>query len=148
MNTPTVRRRYPIPTHLAVEPPLLRTELGPVPVDLTFRQAAILALAAGGAYWLWQGSGLPAGLAAVLTGLTGLLTLTAAFITVGGRSADLWLRDVLHYAGRPRRLVWQADAGVTRLSVPWEAPSGPPPVLGWAPPHVAPATSHAAPGAD
>ena len=52
-------KRYRIPTHLAVEPSLVRAELGPIPVDLTFRQATALALAAGFAYWLWQGSGLP-----------------------------------------------------------------------------------------
>jgi hypothetical protein len=42
--------RYRIPTHLAVEPSLVRCELGPDPVDLTFRQAAALACAAGVAY--------------------------------------------------------------------------------------------------
>ena len=58
--------RYRIPTHLAVEPSLVRCELGPLPVNLTFRQAAALACAAGVAYWLWQGSGLPMADAALL----------------------------------------------------------------------------------
>jgi hypothetical protein len=102
--------RYRIPTHLAVEPTLVRCELGPIPVDLTFRQAAALAGAAGFAYWLWQGSGLPAALAVALS-LTALaVALLAAFLTVGERSADLWLLDLLHYAARPRRLTWRPAA--------------------------------------
>ena len=131
MNATPSRRRYPIPTHLTVEPSIVRTELGPIPVDLTFRQAAILAVTAGFLYWLWQGSGWPVALAGVATVAVVLLAAVIAFVTVGGRSADLWLRAVLHYLSRPRRLVWRAAphaidrpaAPVTRvgplMSVAW-----------------------------
>ena len=103
-------RRYRIPTHLTVEPSLIRTELGPFAIDLTFRQAATLATAAGFGYWLWQGSGLPLP-AVIALGLAALLlALAAAFVTVDGRSADLWLRDALRYAARPHVLLWRAAA--------------------------------------
>ena len=93
-------KRYRIPTHLTVEPSLIRAELGPIPVDLTFRQAMALAAAAGFAYWLWQGSRLPLWLVIPLALAALLLALTAAFVSIGGRSADLWLRDLLHYVAR------------------------------------------------
>ena len=48
-----------------------------------------------------------------------LLALTAAFVRIGGRSADLWLRDLLHYAARPHQLVWRNQ----RLSLAEPAPS-------------------------
>jgi hypothetical protein len=101
--------RYRVPTHLDVEPSLIRAELGPIPVDLTFRQAAGLAGAAAVAYWLWQGSGLPFVLTIAATLAVAVATLIAAFVSIGGRSADLWLRDALHYAVRPRRLAWLPD---------------------------------------
>jgi hypothetical protein len=101
--------RYRIPTHLTVEPSLIRTELGPFAIDLTFRQATILACAAGLLYWLWQGSGWPVLLAAGASVAVALLAVVSAFVTIGGRSADLWLHDALHHAVRPRRLVWLAD---------------------------------------
>jgi hypothetical protein len=100
--------RYRIPTHLVVEPSLVRFELGPFPIDLTFRQAAALACVAGFAYWLWQGSGLPTGLVVALALAALAVALLAAFLTVGERSADRWLLDVLHYLARPRRLVWRS----------------------------------------
>jgi hypothetical protein len=102
--------RYRIPTHLTVEPSLVRCELGPIPVDLTFRQATALALAAGFAYWAWQGSGLPTALVVVLATAALAVAFLAAFVTVGGRSADLWLRDLLHFTVRPHRLAWWAEA--------------------------------------
>ncbi len=125
-------KRYHIPTHLTVEPSLIRAEFGPIPVDLTFRQATVLACAAGFAYWLWQGSGLPVGLVVVLALLALAVAVSTAFITVGGRSADLWLRDLLHYAARPHRLVWRHQ----RLSRAEPAPSTwveAPLPLAWAP---------------
>ena len=100
--------RYHIPTHLTVEPSLLRAEFGLIPIDLTFRQATALALATGFAYWTWQGSGLPFAFAATLTTAALVVALVAAFITVDGRSADLWLRDLLHFSVRSRRLTWRA----------------------------------------
>ena len=123
--------RYPIPTHLTVEPSLIRAELGPIPIDLTFRQATALACAAGLAYWLWQGSGLPVGLVVPLALLALAGVLVTAFVTVGGRSADLWLRDVLHYALRPHRLVWRAEGVLPALPPPPTTNTGPPLALAW-----------------
>lgn len=138
MNAPASRRRYPIPTHLTVEPSIIRTELGPLPIDLTFRQAAILALAAGFLYWLWQGSGWPSLLAGIASAVVTLLAAMLAFVTVGGRSADLWLRAVLHYLGRPRQLAWRTRAdGVDRPTAS-SIQAGPPLAVTWSPrPNVA-----------
>jgi hypothetical protein len=44
--------------------------------------------------------------ALIVAGLT-------AFLTIGDRSADLWLLDLLHYAARPRRLVWRSALPAT-----------------------------------
>jgi hypothetical protein len=125
--------RYRIPTHLTVEPSLLRAELGPLPIDLTFRQATVLACAAGVAYWLWQGSGLPRGLVIALALAALVFAVVLAFVTIGGRSADRWLHDALHYAVRPRRLVWAVEASTAaddRLAVTWtDAPLH----LAWSP---------------
>jgi len=130
-------KRYRIPTHLTVEPSLVRAELGPIPIDLTFRQATALALAAGFAYWTWQGSGLPLALVIALTSSALAVAVIAAFITVGGRSADLWLRDLLHYSARPHRLVCQVEA----MAPPADAPSAAwveaPLALAWTPPRPA-----------
>jgi hypothetical protein len=144
MSHPALRRRYPIPTHLAVEPALLRAEFGPLPVELTFRQAAILACAAGLLYWLWQGSGLPVGPALGLSGLLGLLALAAAFVTIGGRAADLWLCDLLHYAGRPRRLVWRPHEPSAQPRPSGAIATAPAPIVTWASP-IAPNRRLAAP---
>ena len=140
--------RYPIPTHLTVEPSLIRAELGPIPVDLTFRQATVLACAAGFAYWLWQGSGLPVGLVVVLALLALAVALVTAFVTVGGRSADLWLRDLLHYAVRPHCLVWRADGARPALQRAPTADAGPPLTLAWAPPGSAETATDSALAAD
>ncbi|MCC6626179.1 MAG: hypothetical protein IT340_02130 [Chloroflexi bacterium] len=125
-------RRYRIPTHLAVEPSLVRAELGPIPVDLTFRQAAALACAAGFAYWLWQGSGLPTAVVVALALGAVLIAALAGFVTVGARSADLWLLDLLHYAARPRRLVWRPalPVGAGEPPAAWAAT---PIALAWRP---------------
>lgn len=129
-------KRYRIPTHLTIEPSLVRTELGPLAVDLTFRQAAILACAAGFAYWLWHGSGLPEALAVALSLAALALSLLAAFAAVSGRSADLWLRDALRHLARPRRLVWRPDA--IPAPRPEEAgDAGPPLAVAWAAPRPA-----------
>jgi hypothetical protein len=126
-------RRYRIPTHLTVEPSLIRTELGPFAIDLTFRQATTLAAAAGFGYWLWQASGLPPP-AIVIAGLAALLlAVVAAFVTVGGRSADLWLRDALRYAVRPHILVWR-PAATADPAAPPGAWAEHPLRLAWAPP--------------
>jgi hypothetical protein len=124
-------KRYRIPTHLAVEPSLVRCELGPIPVDLTFRQATALALAAGFAYWTWQGSGLPTVLVIALTTSALTVALLAAFVTVGGRSADLWLRDLLHFSARPHRLSWQVDDGAPPDGGPAAAWADSPLALAW-----------------
>jgi hypothetical protein len=126
-------KRYRIPTHLTVEPSLVRAELGPIPIDLTFRQATALALAAGVAYWLWQGSGLPTALAVALTTAALAVALLAAFVAVGGRSADLWLRDLLRHLARPRRLIWRATTDPAAPD-PAEAPTVAPLGLAWGPP--------------
>ena len=140
--------RYPIPTHLSVEPSLIRAEFGPIPVDLTFRQATVLACAAGFAYWLWQGSGLPVGLVVPLALLTLAVAVITAFVTVGGRSADLWLRDLLHYAVRPHRLVWRADGAFLARQTSPTADAGPPLILTWAPTGSANTITDPAPAAD
>lgn len=139
MNATPSRRRYPIPTHLAVEPSIIRTELAPLPIDLTFRQAAILAVTAGFLYWLWQGSGWPVALAGVATVAVVLLAAVVAFVTIGGRSADLWLRAVLHYRGRPRRLVWRAAPHAIERPAAPVTRVGPPLTVAWAPRPLAPA---------
>jgi hypothetical protein len=141
-------RRYPIPTHLTVEPSLIRAEFGPIPVDLTFRQATALACAAGFAYWLWQGSGLPVGLVVPLALLALTVAIITAFVTVGGRSADLWLRDLLHYAVRPHRLVWRADGALPALYTSPTVGAGPPLILAWAPTGSAETPTYPAPAAD
>ncbi len=125
-------KRYRIPTHLTVEPSLIRAELGPIPVDLTFRQATALAAAAGFAYWLWQGSELPLWLVIPLALAALLLALTAAFVSIGGRSADLWLRDLLHYVARPHRLVWRSQR-LSRAEPPPSTWVEAPLPLAWAP---------------
>ena len=136
-------KRYRIPTHLAVEPSLLRAELGPIPVDLTFRQATALALAAGFAYWTWQGSGLPTIPALALTLAALAATLLAAFVAVGGRSADLWLRDLLRYLARPRRLAARATPSAETPD-PAAVPTVAPLTLAWAPTSASPALPTAA----
>jgi hypothetical protein len=136
-------KRYRIPTHLTVEPSLVRAELGPIPIDLTFRQATALALAAGFAYWLWQGSGLPTALAIALTLAALAVALLAAFVAVGGRSADLWLRDLLRHLARPRRLTWRATTDPA-ASDPAAAPIVTGLALAWAPPAPGPAPLPAA----
>ena len=125
-------RRYRVPTHLGVEPSLLRAELGPIPVDLTFRQAAARAAAAGLSYWLWQGSGLPLGLALPLALAALAVALVTAFITIGGRSADRWLHAVLRYGLRPHRLVWRAAPTAAREPAPASFVTAPL-TLAWAP---------------
>ena len=115
-------KRYRIPTHLTVEPSLVRAELGPIPVDLTFRQATALALrrrlrllaVAGQRPADWRSS------IALTLGGAGRWRSLAAFVTVGGRSADLWLRDAapLHRPAPPARLA-AGDA-----ASPAAAPSG------------------------
>ena len=147
MSAPAPRRRYPIPTHLTVEPSIIRTEFGPIPVDLTFRQAAILACAAGLLYWLWQGSGWPVALAGVVTVGVSLAAAATAFVTIGGRSADLWLRAVLHYRGRPRRLVWRAAPHTIDLPAVPVTRVGPPMTVAWASRSL-PAAPNPAPAAD
>jgi hypothetical protein len=132
-------KRYRIPTHLTVEPSLVRAELGPIPVDLTFRQATALALAAGFAYWAWQGSGLPAAFVIALTTAALPVALLAAFVAVGGRSADLWLRDLLRHLARPRRLTWRATTETDPASPDSAAaPTVAPLALAWAPPRPTP----------
>ena len=126
MSASPTRRRYPIPTRLTVEPSIIRTELGPVPIDLTFRQAAIQALTAGFLYWLWQGSGWPISLASLVSGVVILLVTVITFVTIGGRSADLWLRAVLLYLGHPRRLAWRAGASEIELPAAPITRVGPP----------------------
>ena len=108
-------KRYRIPTHLAVEPSLVRAELGPIPVDLTFRQAAALACAAGFAYWLWQGSGLPTG-ARHRPGVGGAGGAPCSPPSSPSAAArpTCGCATLLHYLARPRRLVWRADAGPRR----------------------------------
>ena len=131
-------KRYRIPTHLTVEPSLVRAELGPHPgrPDLPAGDGA--GLAAGFAYWLWQGSGLPTALVdrADAGGAGGRRSL-AAFVTVGGRSADLWLRDLLHYAARPRRLAWRAADAASPADAPSAAWAEAPLALAWPPPRPA-----------
>lgn len=117
----------------------MRAELGPIPLDLTFRQAAILACAAGLAYWLWQGSRLPTAFVAMLSLATLAVTLLAAFAPVAGRAADLWLRDLLHYAARPHQLAWQVAGAAAPGGEPSAAWVETPLALAWTPPRPAPA---------
>lgn len=113
--------RYPIPTHLRHEAPLIPAS-GYLPVDLTFRQAMLLAGAGVTAYWAWGASGWPWPLA-LLASLAALAVAgLAAFLTVGGRSADLWLRDWLLFHARPQVRVWQ----------PLTSPATEPPPGHWA----------------
>jgi hypothetical protein len=130
-------KRYRVPTHLTVEPSLVRAELGPIPVDLTFRQATALALAAGFAYWAWQGSGLPMPLALGLAMAALAVALVSAFVTVGGRSADLWLRDLLHFSVRPHRLTWRVEDTASPASEPSASWAEAPLALAWMPPRPA-----------
>ena len=68
------------------------------------------------------------------------LALLAAFATVGGRSADLWLRDALRHLARPRRLVWRPDGiPAPRYEEPGDA--GPPLAVAWATPRPAEASA-------
>jgi hypothetical protein len=129
-------RRYRIPTHLAVEPSLIRAELGPFPIDLTFRQATALALAAGFAYWLWQDSGLPMALVVALALAALAVAIVTAFTTVAGRSADLWLRDLLHFTVRPHRLTWRVE-DAPPAGAPPAAWADAPLALAWTPPRPA-----------
>ena len=95
------RARYPVPTHLAVEPAVLRLGVG-----LTLRQFVCLAVGCGAAYLIVKrlhlgGPGLA--LAASIVALA----LIVAFVRVGGRPVERWLRDRLAYAATPRLRLWR-----------------------------------------
>jgi hypothetical protein len=109
--------RYLIPTHLQHEAPLIPASAY-LPLDLSFRQAALLASAVAVAYWAWQASGWPWPLALALSLLALTLAGLAAFVTVGGRTADLWLRDWLRFQARPRRRTWQAVTAPLTTTAP------------------------------
>lgn len=110
------RRRYPVPTHLAVEPAVLRLGIG-----LTLRQFVCLAVGGGCAYLVIKRLHLGGpGLLLVVTIVA--LALAVAFVQVGGRPVERWLRDRLAFHRTPRVRLWQ----------PGVAPALPPPAGAWA----------------
>ena len=109
-------RRYPVPTHLAVEPAVVRLGVG-----LTLRQFACLAVGAGVAYLVIRRLHL-GGPQLLLAATIVALALVVAFVRIGGRPVERWLRDRLAYAAAPRVRLWRPHAEA--------AP--PPPAGAWA----------------
>ena len=108
--------RYPVPTHLAVEPAVLRLGVG-----LTLRQFVCLAVGCGFAYLVIKRLHLGAS-GLLLAGSIVALALVIAFVQIGGRPAERWLRDRVAYASTPRVRLWRPQADL--------AP--PPPAGAWA----------------
>ena len=98
--------RYPIPTHLRVEPPFLHLPLGLISIPLTVSQLGWFAVAGLAVLCAlpWR---LPPAVTLAWAGLALLVGLAGAFVTVNGLSLDLWLLVWLLYRRRPRRAVWQ-----------------------------------------
>jgi len=94
-------RRYPVPTHLAVEPAVVRLGVG-----LTLRQFACLAVGAGVAYLVVKRLHL-GGPQLLLAATIVAVALVIAFVRVGGRPVERWLRDRLAYAAAPRVRLWR-----------------------------------------
>ncbi len=109
-------QRYPVPTHLAVEPAVLRLGVG-----LTLRQFVCLAVGCGFAYLVIKRLHLGAS-GLLLAGGIVALALIIAFVQIGGRPAERWLRDRLAYASTPRVRLWRPQ---TELAPP-------PPTGAWA----------------
>lgn len=109
-------RRYPVPTHLAVEPAVLRLGIG-----LTLRQFVCLAVGVGFAYLVIKRLHL-GGPGLLLAATIVALALVVAFVQVGGRPVERWLRDRLAFHRAPRVRLWQ----------PGVAPALPPPAGAWA----------------
>ena len=109
-------QRYPVPTHLAVEPAVLRLGIG-----LTLRQFVCLAVGCGFAYLVIKRLHLGGPQFLLAAGVI-TLALIVAFVQIGGRPAERWLRDRLAYASTPRVRLWQTQAD----------PAPPPPTGAWA----------------
>lgn len=127
-------RRYPVPTHLAVEPAVVRLGVG-----LTLRQFACLAVGCGFAYLVIKRLHL-GGPSLLLAAAIVALALLLAFVRVGGRPVERWLRDRLGYAVAPRVRLWRPET----------APAPPPATGAWAarPVRVAWASDRPAPARD
>jgi hypothetical protein len=97
-------RRFPVPTHLAVEPAVLRLGIG-----LTLRQFICLAVGCGFAYLAIKRLHL-GGPGLLLAATVVALALTIAFVQVGGRPVERWLRDRLTFHTAPRVRLWQPQA--------------------------------------
>ena len=98
--------RYPIPTHLRVEPPFLHLPLGLISIPLTFSQLGWFAIAGLAVLCAlpWR---LPPAVTLAWAFLALLVGLAGAFVTINGLPLDLWLLVWLLYRRRPRRAVWQ-----------------------------------------
>jgi hypothetical protein len=125
-------RRYPVPTHLAVEPAVVRLGVG-----LTLRQFACLAVGAGFAYLVIKRLHL-GGPQLLLAAAIVAVALVIAFVRVGGRPVERWLRDRLAYAAAPRVRVWrpQIEAAPPPPAGAWASR---PVRVAWAPGRPAPA---------
>lgn len=95
------QRRYPVPTHLAVEPAVVRLGVG-----LTLRQFACLAVGCGFAYLIVKRLHL-GGPQLLVAATIVALAFALAFVRVGGRPVERWLRDRLAYAAAPRVRLWR-----------------------------------------
>lgn len=110
-QTPTASRRtHLVPTHIKT-PETLLTLAG---ISLSVRQFLLVLVGVSLCYRLWLALAflalLPVG--QILRGLLAALPLCAAlafaFVSIAGRTLDIWCAVATRYALRPRQFIWRS----------------------------------------
>jgi hypothetical protein len=107
---PTLHRTHLVPTHVRT-PETLLTIAG---VSLSVRQFLLMLVGISLSYRIWLFlsllASLPAGqlMRGVLAALPLVVALAFAFVSLAGRTLDIWCVVALRFVLRPRRFVWRS----------------------------------------